>query len=367
VALAHDNLGTALAAQGKVDEAEREHRRAIELAPDFPPPHHNLALALDTQGRLDEALVEFRRAISLNPNEVRSHNNLGMLLLRKQQWDEAIAEFRKALALAPQLGTVNANLGLALMDGGRLPEAVAAFRKAIQLDARDPRAYCGLGEALFRQGKFVEGAAALRHCRDLRPQGSYYNKTAVEELRSHERQIALDEELTAILKGGDRPAGARCLELAEFCSRDKRLHWTAVQFYAEGLSTEPRTLTEPGTVWYRAARSAVLAADGDADDGRVLPDKVTVGLRQQALAWLRADLVQSVHLAGGPPAVSRIVRERLARWRTDTALASVRDTSALARLPEDERGPWRRFWDDVAALQHSLDAPGGTTPSPRPH
>ena len=39
----------------------------------------------------------------------------------------------------------------------------------------------------------------------------------------------------------------------------------------------------------------------------------------------------------------------LATWLSDPALASVRDPAALAKLPDAEREPWRRFWTDVAA------------------
>ena len=32
-------------------------------------------------------------------------------------------------------------------------------------------------------------------------------------------------------------------------------------------------------------------------------------------------------------------------------MAVVRSDAALAKLPEAERGPWRKLWTDVAALQ----------------
>src|SRR5205823_11400613 len=39
-----------------------------------------------------------------------------------------------------------------------------------------------------------------------------------------------------------------------------------------------------------------------------------------------------------------------ASWQTESALASVRDPAALAKLPDAEREQWQRLWTDVAAL-----------------
>jgi Flp pilus assembly protein TadD len=41
-ALAHNNLGAALASQGRLAEAEAEFRRALELRPDLPEARANL-------------------------------------------------------------------------------------------------------------------------------------------------------------------------------------------------------------------------------------------------------------------------------------------------------------------------------------
>ncbi len=35
-------------------------------------------------------------------------------------------------------------------------------------------------------------------------------------------------------------------------------------------------------------------------------------------------------------------------WRVDSDLAGVRGPEALAMLPEAERQPWQKLWDDVA-------------------
>ena len=47
---AHNNLGTALEATGKLDEAIAEYREAIRLKPDYAEAHYNLGLTLQWKG-----------------------------------------------------------------------------------------------------------------------------------------------------------------------------------------------------------------------------------------------------------------------------------------------------------------------------
>ena len=43
-------------------------------------------------------------------------------------------------------------------------------------------------------------------------------------------------------------------------------------------------------------------------------------------------------------------RALVTKWKTDTDLASIRDKEALAKLPDDDRAPFVKFWADVDAL-----------------
>jgi tetratricopeptide (TPR) repeat protein len=61
---------------------------------------------------------------------------------------------------------------------------------------------------------------------------------------------------------------------------------------------------------------------------------------------LRANLELRTKLLKG----GQVVSWSLAPWQRDPALASVRDPTALAKLPDTERAQWQRLWADVAAL-----------------
>ena len=79
-------------------------------------------------------------------------------------------------------------------------------------------------------------------------------------------------------------------------------------------------------------------------------------LRQKGLDWLRAELEARRKQAGNRNQ-HNMVCESLRLAQKDADLASVRDTSSLARLPEKERANWEEFWTNVATLLHNLEPP----------
>jgi len=164
--------------------------------------------------------------------------------------------------------------------------------------------------------------------------------------------LALDKKLPAILQGDAQPANFQeRFALAWLCDTCKRRYAAAARYYAESFADDPRVVNFGTSYRYRAACAAVLAAAGQGEDAKALPDKTVVGLRHQALRWLRADLILSATAVQREDASTKqFVRQQLTHWQQNSDLASVRDKAALERLPEIERREWRRLWDDVTAL-----------------
>jgi hypothetical protein len=74
-------------------------------------------------------------------------------------------------------------------------------------------------------------------------------------------------------------------------------------------------------------------------------------LRGQALNWLRAELAAwSKHLASDPSQARLAINPNLRHWKTDPDLAGVRESAALAALPQSERDAWRSLWAEVDRL-----------------
>ncbi|HOC56729.1 MAG TPA: tetratricopeptide repeat protein [Verrucomicrobiota bacterium] len=165
----HNNLGAALARQGRLDEAIPHLREAVRLAPGDAGAHCNLADALTWQGRLDEAIAEYQAAIKLNPNEAATHCNLGNALAGKGLLDDAIASYRQALKLNPAFIDAHNRLGTVLGLRGRLEEAIGQFHEALKLYPESAEALCGLGIALVRQNRLEDAITRLRAALDRNP------------------------------------------------------------------------------------------------------------------------------------------------------------------------------------------------------
>jgi serine/threonine-protein kinase len=385
---AHINLGINLVRQGRYKEAEAAFRSAIQLEPDNPWSHSNLGLTLSSQGRHKAAEAACRTAIRLKPNLHQAHLSLGAVLTRQGRHKEAEAACRTAIRLKPDSQNAQRILGSALGSQGRHKEAEAPLRQAIRFTPDDAEAHYNLGNALSPQGKLEEAEAAFRttirlkpdyaeaHCNlasVLRLQGRFtealeplrrghalgsvqpgWRYPSAAWIRDYRRLIELDRLLNAFLKGDAEPASAReRLELAELSQMScKRLHLAAARLTADAFAAEPKLANGLSKQYrYHAACSAALAAAGQAEDARLLPDRVVVKLRRQAWEWLSADL--ALYASSANDRNSRApaaVRQRLLHWRADSDLASVRDDAALSRLDADERKQWQRLWRDVDAL-----------------
>src|SRR5262249_34167467 len=140
---ANQDLGLALRAlkPPALDEAVRYLTVAVALRPDSPGAYLNLGLALHAQGKWDEAAAAHRQALALAPKYVMAHNSLGNALRGLGQLDEAVAVYRGALALDPKNVTVHHNLSLVLRDQGKLDEAIAACRRTLALAPNYALAY----------------------------------------------------------------------------------------------------------------------------------------------------------------------------------------------------------------------------------
>ncbi len=162
------NLGTALRAAGRHDEAVAHHQRAIALAPDHAPAYNNLGASLRAAGRLDEAIAAYRQALALRPDFPSASYNLANALLAKGDAGASVDQFRQALQSADTVEARN-NLGIALAGRGDAAGAVAEFRAALQLDARSVQAHRNLGNMLIDMGSRAEGMIHLERATELAP------------------------------------------------------------------------------------------------------------------------------------------------------------------------------------------------------
>jgi tetratricopeptide (TPR) repeat protein len=130
---AHFSLGNALLSTGRPQEAIEQYQQAIKQRPDYVPAHDNLGVALLQIGQPEQAVKHHLRALQLDPNYSDAHNNLGNTLNHLAKPQEAIEHFRKALELKPDAPEVYINMAISLAKLNQPAEAIAAAEKALTL------------------------------------------------------------------------------------------------------------------------------------------------------------------------------------------------------------------------------------------
>ena len=134
------NLGTALRAAGRVDEAVAVYGQALDHDADKAATHLNLGNALMAQGRVTEAITSFRRAVSLD-GTAHAREALALALyddgitaLEREDIGRAVERFREALQFKPAYADAHNNLGIALASQGHLEDAMKEWEEALRLN-----------------------------------------------------------------------------------------------------------------------------------------------------------------------------------------------------------------------------------------
>jgi tetratricopeptide (TPR) repeat protein len=169
MALAHANLGLALAGAGRLEDGCAHLARATALDPANPEAFCNLGLMLHRLGRPEAAEVAFQEAVRHRPDHVKALCGLGDLRLDRQAWDAAITFYDAALARRPGYAHAHLNRGHALEGLGRWREALAAYEAAIQVQADYAEAHYNRGGALYRLGRLDQALASCDRAINLKP------------------------------------------------------------------------------------------------------------------------------------------------------------------------------------------------------
>ena len=142
------NLGNALQVLNRHEEAIGRYQETLVLRPDDADAYNNWGNSLQALNRHDAAIACYERALALKPGHAEAHNNLGNSFLTRNRHGEAIACYEKALALRPGYAEAQNNLGYVLQGLNRFDEALACFGKALAINPGFAEAHNNWGVAL---------------------------------------------------------------------------------------------------------------------------------------------------------------------------------------------------------------------------
>jgi len=98
----HNNMGTALRAAGRAEDAQREYETALGLLPGRASIKFNLAGIRNERGDVDAALSIYNDVLATEPAHADAHTNKGLALLRAgrlaEGWREFVWRFKQANA-----------------------------------------------------------------------------------------------------------------------------------------------------------------------------------------------------------------------------------------------------------------------------
>ena len=158
-ATAYFNLGLALKALQRYEEAMVSFSQAIAIQPDYAQAWNNRGVVLQDQLRWDEAAQSYAGAIAAQPGFAQAHYNLGNALRALGRFEAALASYDTAITLQPGWAHALNNRGLALQELQRSAEAIESYDAAIASEPDYADAYWNKAIELLLCGDFAQGWA----------------------------------------------------------------------------------------------------------------------------------------------------------------------------------------------------------------
>jgi tetratricopeptide (TPR) repeat protein len=172
----------------------------------------DLGVALDAQGRLDEALGYYRQAAQLEAGRYQIHNNIATILDKMGKPAEALAEYREAVRLKPDLAFLHNGLGGELATLGQSDAALKEFAEAARLDPNYAWPHVETAKLFFQQGRDAEAVNELRAALRIEPDNFQILATTAHYVAANENAAARDGQSALVLAtkanlltGGNQP------------------------------------------------------------------------------------------------------------------------------------------------------------------
>jgi serine/threonine protein kinase/tetratricopeptide (TPR) repeat protein len=165
--LLYNERGTALMALDRLEEAERDFRRAMELMPGGYAAQSNLVVIFTRQGRYADATDLAAETLREFPEAYELWNAYGNALYSSGMLNDALAAYEKSLVLKPGRVVPLCNCANVARQLGNFDAALSYGEKAVAANAQYPLAWFQLGMAQRVKGRNDEALSSLKRAHEL--------------------------------------------------------------------------------------------------------------------------------------------------------------------------------------------------------
>lgn len=232
----HRELGLALARLGDSTRAIARLEQLTRTVPNVDRNWGALGFAYSMSGRMEDAERALRRAIELPPDRAEEQRDLGVLLAATGREPEARAAYQRALALDRQDPTVWFNLGNLERRSSRREEALAAYRGSEAADSAFRPAMDGQVAVLVELGRQAEAGEVYRRWLKRKPDDHTARLAAVQHFASIDREdVALELARDGVRRHPDSPDAHLILGLTRAASGETRAALQSLQAAEAGF------------------------------------------------------------------------------------------------------------------------------------
>jgi TolB-like protein/Flp pilus assembly protein TadD/tRNA A-37 threonylcarbamoyl transferase component Bud32 len=182
--------------------AEAQHRRAIDINPNYATAHHWYGFHLLMQGRFDEALEQMLQARRLDPLSPSIMQSLGWCYYQMRRFIESLATYRSMVEMVPEFSYGLVTYSWTLRHTGSVDEAVVNAEKALRFSSGGQMFVAALGGAYAAAGRRKDAYATLKRLEAMSSDGyvSPYHLALI-HLHLGNRQEAIEQlRRAAVLK-----------------------------------------------------------------------------------------------------------------------------------------------------------------------
>ncbi len=160
----HAELGATYLMHNKLDVAQQELERALELNPDDSQANNVMGLLQIRLKNEAKAEQHFRKAISEQSDNSDARNNYAVFLCERGRFDDAEEQFRAAIKnpLYKTPDQANVNAGLCQLRKGDKKSAVDYFRAALKINPRYATALYQMARLSFESNEMLSARGFIQ-------------------------------------------------------------------------------------------------------------------------------------------------------------------------------------------------------------